>query len=84
MRLFKHPICSPRLYESDTGSEQREKLLQVYCLALSHRQITVPAGFCTLQEVGLAMIKVAVYGYRKQILEVKDIVALAIDTQVGS
>jgi hypothetical protein len=30
-----------------------------------------------LQEVGLAMIKAADKGYAKQILEVKDIVALA-------
>jgi len=36
-----------------------------------------PAGFCTLQEVGLAMIEVVRNGYSKQILEVKDIVALA-------
>jgi uncharacterized protein YbjT (DUF2867 family) len=36
-----------------------------------------PAGFCTLHEVGLAMIKAATKGYPKQILEVKDIVALA-------
>ncbi len=36
-----------------------------------------PAGFCTLQEVGQAMIKAATKGYPKQILEVKDIVALA-------
>jgi len=36
-----------------------------------------PAGFCTLQEVGLAMIKAANEGYPKPILEVKDIVTLA-------
>jgi uncharacterized protein YbjT (DUF2867 family) len=36
-----------------------------------------PAGFCTLQEVGVAMIKAASKGYPKKILEVKDIVALA-------
>ncbi|QHT69987.1 NAD-dependent epimerase/dehydratase family protein [Rhodocytophaga rosea] len=36
-----------------------------------------PAGFCTLQEVGQAMIKAASKGYTKQILEVKDIVELA-------
>jgi hypothetical protein len=36
-----------------------------------------PAGFCTLEEVGLAMIKTAIKGYPKQLLEVKDIVALA-------
>jgi hypothetical protein len=36
-----------------------------------------PSGFCTLQEVGRAMINVAMKGYPKQILEVKDIVELA-------
>jgi hypothetical protein len=41
-----------------------------------------PAGFCTLQEVALAMIKAANKGYAKQILEVKDIVGLA--GEIGS
>ena len=36
-----------------------------------------PAGFCTMQEVGQAMIKVATIGSEKRILEVKDIVQLA-------
>ena len=36
-----------------------------------------PAGFCTLREVGQAMINAAVKGYPKKILEVQDIVALA-------
>ena len=36
-----------------------------------------PAGFCTLKEVGLAMIKAVSKGYPKKILEVKDIVKLA-------
>ncbi len=36
-----------------------------------------PAGFCTLQEVGRAMITAATKGYAKRILEVKDIVELA-------
>ena len=36
-----------------------------------------PAGFCTLQEVGRAMINAASKGYPKQVLEVKDIVQLA-------
>ena len=36
-----------------------------------------PAGFCTLQEVGQAMINAVLKGYSKQILEVPDIVALA-------
>ena len=36
-----------------------------------------PAGFCTLREVGQAMINAAVKGYPKKVLEVQDIVALA-------
>jgi hypothetical protein len=37
-----------------------------------------PAGFCTLREVCLAMIQLDGKGYPKRILEVKDIVTLAI------
>jgi nucleoside-diphosphate-sugar epimerase len=36
-----------------------------------------PGGFCTIQEVGQAMINAATKGYPKKVLEVKDIVALA-------
>lgn len=36
-----------------------------------------PGGFCTLREVGLAMIRAAAYGYEKKIVEGKDIIALA-------
>ncbi|HXB93461.1 MAG TPA: hypothetical protein VNU72_14280 [Puia sp.] len=36
-----------------------------------------PAGFCTLRELGLAMIRVTVDGYPNKIIEGKDIIALA-------
>lgn len=36
-----------------------------------------PGGFCTIREVGLAMISVAGKGAQKHILEVRDIIALA-------
>ena len=36
-----------------------------------------PAGFCTLHEVGLAMINLAKNGSSKRIIDVKDIVELA-------
>jgi hypothetical protein len=36
-----------------------------------------PAGFCTLKEVGQAMINTVVKGYSKRIIAVPDIVALA-------
>ena len=37
----------------------------------------MPKFFCTLQEVGLAMINSTTKGYEKQIIEVTDIVVLA-------
>lgn len=37
----------------------------------------MPKFFCSLKEVGLAMINATTKGYEKQILEVKDIVVLA-------
>jgi len=36
-----------------------------------------PNGFCTLQEIGVAMINTVIKGYPKNILEGKDIIALA-------
>lgn len=36
-----------------------------------------PGGFCTLREIGLAMIHVVLYGYDKQIISGKDIIQLA-------
>ena len=66
-----------RLYEADTRPEKRKELLQVCRLALPLGRALYPAGFCTLQEVGLAMINAVSKGYPEQILEVKDIVKLA-------
>lgn len=37
----------------------------------------MPSGACTLKEVGLAMIHVAVHGYSKKIITVKDMVEMA-------
>jgi uncharacterized protein YbjT (DUF2867 family) len=36
-----------------------------------------PGGFCTLKELGLAMINAAEFGYDKRVLEGSDIIALA-------
>ncbi len=40
-------------------------------------RVVMPQFVSTLAELGLAMIHVTLYGYEKQILEVRDIVALA-------
>jgi hypothetical protein len=55
-----------------SAEPQRQTMLQ-----LGEGRTLYPAGFCTLQEVGLAMIKAASQGYPAQILEVTDIVELA-------
>ena len=36
-----------------------------------------PGGFCTLKELGLAMIFVTLHGYKKNIIEGKDIIAIS-------
>jgi uncharacterized protein YbjT (DUF2867 family) len=36
-----------------------------------------PAGFCTLEEVGKAMVNITIRGYEEKIITVKDIVAIA-------
>ena len=38
-----------------------------------------PNAFCTLKDVGLAMINITITGYEKKVVEVKDIVTLAND-----
>ncbi|CCH53218.1 hypothetical protein BN8_02295 [Fibrisoma limi BUZ 3] len=41
-------------------------------------RVLYPAGFCTLEELGRAMINTVTKGYDKSVLEVKDIVQLAV------
>ena len=43
-------------------------------------RLLLPGFVCTLKELGLAMIKSALEGYDKKILEVKDIKKLAGDS----
>jgi uncharacterized protein YbjT (DUF2867 family) len=40
-------------------------------------KLIAPGNVCSLQEIGLAMINAAIKGYQKQVLEVRDIVALS-------
>jgi hypothetical protein len=40
-------------------------------------KLLAPGSVCSLKEVGLAMINAVEKGYEKQILEVKDILALS-------
>jgi hypothetical protein len=40
-------------------------------------RLVYPKGFCTLRELGLAMIRTASKGYEKQVIEGQDIIRLA-------
>jgi len=69
----------PRLHESYAGQKNVKSYYKFFAWLYPVGRAVYPAGFCTLREVGRAMIKAAGKGYPKQILEVKDIVKLAND-----
>jgi uncharacterized protein YbjT (DUF2867 family) len=78
IRLFKQAYMFRPGFMKPTPGQKNVKsyyrfLLWLYPIG----RALYPAGFCTLREVGVAMIKAAGKGYPKHILDVKDIVALA-------
>jgi uncharacterized protein YbjT (DUF2867 family) len=78
MRLFKQAyMFRPGFMKATQGQNNVKSYYKLIAWLYPIGRSVYPAGFCTLQEVGLAMIKAAIEGYPKQILEVKDIVALA-------
>lgn len=78
MRLFKRSyMFRPGFMKSTPGQKNVLSYYKYFDWLYPIGRALYPAGFCTLQEVGLAMIKAADKGWPKQILEVKDIVELA-------
>lgn len=78
LRLFKRAyMFRPGFMKATPGQNNVKRYYTFIAWLYPIGRALYPAGFCTLQEVGLAMIKAAAKGYPKQILEVKDIVALA-------
>ncbi len=78
LRLFKHAyMFRPGFMKATRGQKNVKSYYAFIAWLYPIGRALYPAGFCTLQEVGLAMINAATKGYPKQILEVKDIVALA-------
>jgi uncharacterized protein YbjT (DUF2867 family) len=78
MRLFKRSYMFRPAFMMPTPGQKNVKsyyklLVWVYPIG----RALYPAGFCTLQEVGRAMINAVSKGYPKQILGVKDIITLA-------
>jgi uncharacterized protein YbjT (DUF2867 family) len=78
MRLFKQAyMFRPGFMKATQGQKNVKSYYKLIAWLYPIGRSLYSAGFCTLEEVGLAMIKTAIKGYPKQLLEVKDIVALA-------
>ncbi|MCK8490280.1 NAD-dependent epimerase/dehydratase family protein [Spirosoma sp. RP8] len=78
MRLFSNAyIFRPGFMKPTPGLKNVKSYYKFIAWLYPIGRALYPAGFSTLQELGLAMIKSATQGYEKRILEVKDIVALA-------
>ena len=78
LRLFKHGyMFRPGAMKATPGQRNMNRLYKYLGWIYPIGRALYPAGFCTLQEVGRAMINAAGRGYPKHIVEVKDIVDLA-------
>jgi uncharacterized protein YbjT (DUF2867 family) len=78
LRLFKRAyMFRPGFMKATPGQHNVKSYYKFIAWLYPIGRSLYPAGFCTLREVGLAMINAAIKGYPKQILEVKDIVGLA-------
>jgi len=78
MRLFKKSyMFRPAFMRATPGQKNLKSFYKYLAWIYPIGRALYPAGFCTLEEVGLAMIHTVTKGYPKQILEVKDIVVLA-------
>jgi hypothetical protein len=67
----------PGYIEAIEGQRNVPSYYKYFALLLPVLYRLLPNHGCTMREVGLAMIKSVVTGYPKQVLEVKDIKALA-------
>jgi uncharacterized protein YbjT (DUF2867 family) len=76
--LFKNAYMFRPGFMKATSGQKNVKSYYTYLAWLYPvGRLLYPSGFCTLEEVGKAMINVTVKGYSKQIIDVKDIVAIA-------
>jgi uncharacterized protein YbjT (DUF2867 family) len=78
IRLFKQAyLFRPGFMQPTPGQKNVKHYYKFILWLYPIGRALYPAGFCTLREVAVAMIKAVSQGYPKHILEVKDIVALA-------
>lgn len=78
LQLFKNAyMFRPGFLKAVPGQKNVKSYYRYLAWLYPIGRALYPAGFSTLEELGLAMIKTATVGYEKKILEVKDFVALA-------
>jgi uncharacterized protein YbjT (DUF2867 family) len=78
MRLFKSSyMFRPGFMKPTPGQKNVKSYYKLFAWLYPIGRVLYPAAFCTLQDVGRAMINAVSKGYPKQILEVRDIVQLA-------
>jgi len=78
LRLFKRAyMFRPVLMKAYPGQKNLNPYYKYLAWIYPIGRALIPASFCTLQEVGRAMINAAAKGYPKRVLEVSDIVELA-------
>jgi uncharacterized protein YbjT (DUF2867 family) len=78
MRIFKQAyMFRPGFMKATPGQKNLKSIYTWFAWVYPLGRALYPKGFCTLQEVGRAMINAASKGYPKPILEVSDIVTLA-------
>ena len=78
LRLFKNAyMFRPAFMRATPGQKNVKSYYKYFAWIYPIGRALYPAGFCTLEEVGQAMINAAGKGYSRRILEVKDIVELA-------
>ncbi|WP_316752861.1 epimerase [Pedobacter gandavensis] len=78
IRLFKNAyMFRPGFMKAVPGQKNIKSIYKYIAWMYPIGRKFFPAGFCTLEEVGLAMINSVKKGYPKQVLEVKDIVTLS-------
>ena len=78
LRLFKRAyMFRPAFMKATPGQKNVKGHYNYFAWLYPIGRALYPAGFCTLQEVGRAMINAVIKGYPKRILDVTDIIKLA-------
>ena len=82
LRLFPRGVMfRPGMMRATPGQKNLKGWYKALAWIYPIGRRLAPGSFCTLQEVGRAMINAADFGAPRRVLEVRDIVALAASTR---